>query len=191
MSSKLIMQKGVLEKIKLTYEDYQRLPEDSLYELIEERLVMTTSPKIKHQIISRRLEFYLRKFVTENNIGEVFDAPCDVYLDSENVVQPDLFFISKDRAHIITETNIQGAPDFVVEILSEATFHRDTVKKKNLYSKFRVREYWIVFPEERLVEVHNLTESGQYQLYNTYYENQVLKSLFLSWFELNLESIFR
>ncbi len=59
------------------------------------------------------IEFILEKFVTENNLGEVFYAPYDVYLDEENVVQPDILFISKERLHIIGEKNVQGAPDLV------------------------------------------------------------------------------
>ena len=62
---------------------------------------MTPSPVPSHQRISGKLEFKLREFTTKNKIGEVFDAPCDVYLDNENVVQPDILFISKDRLDII------------------------------------------------------------------------------------------
>ena len=61
---------------------------------------MTPSPVPRHQRISRKIEFMLEKFVSENDLGEVFDAPCDVHLDDENVVQPDILFISKDRLNI-------------------------------------------------------------------------------------------
>lgn len=104
----------ITDKKKYTYEDYLKTPDDERYELIE-----STIPK--HQRISRELEFCLLQFLKANNLGEVFYAPCDVYLDDENVVQPDILFISKERANIIGEKNIQGAPDIVIEIISEDT----------------------------------------------------------------------
>jgi Uma2 family endonuclease len=115
------MAPAVIEKKKYTYEDYLKTPEDERYELIEGEMLMTPSPITRHQRISRELEFEILKFVRENALGEVFDAPYDVYLDDENVVQPDILFISKDRLNIIGEKNIQGAPDLVIEIISENT----------------------------------------------------------------------
>src|SRR3989337_2491470 len=99
------------EKRKYTYEDYLKTPDDERYELIGGELLMTPSPVPRHQRISRKIEFMLEKFVTEKDLGEVFDAPCDVHLDNENVVQPDILFISKDRLNIIGENNIECAPD--------------------------------------------------------------------------------
>jgi len=84
------MATSLIEKKKYTYEDYLKTPDDKRYELIEGELLMTPSPITNHQRISGRIEFALRKFVSENDLGEVFDAPYDVYLDDENVVQPDI-----------------------------------------------------------------------------------------------------
>ncbi|MCF6153196.1 Uma2 family endonuclease [Candidatus Kuenenia stuttgartiensis] len=83
----------------------------------------------------------------DNNLGEVFDAPYDVYLDEENVVPPDILLVSRDRLSIIGEKNIQGSPDMVIKIVSENSAYRDIVQKKNLYARFGVKEYWIVIPE--------------------------------------------
>ncbi len=80
---------------------------------------MTPAPIPKHRKISRELEFEILKFVKANDLGEVFYAPCDVYLDDENIVQPDILFVSGERLNIIGEKNIQGAPDLVIEIISE------------------------------------------------------------------------
>ena len=90
------MATATTEKKKYTYADYLKTPDDERYELIEGQLLMTPAPIIRHQRISRKIEFMLEKYVTENDLGEVFDAPCDVHLDNENVVQPDLLFISKE-----------------------------------------------------------------------------------------------
>ncbi len=177
------------EKKKFTYEDYLRTHETKRYELIEGELIMTPSPAPSHQRISRKIEFILETFVTENNLGEVFYAPCDVYLDNENVVQPDILFISKDRLHIIGEKNIQGALDLVIEIISENSAYRDMVQKKKLYAKSGAKEYWIVIPEEELIEIHLLRENI-YHLGNTYRKNHALESPTLSGFKLNIQEIF-
>ncbi len=183
------MPETVIEKKRYTYEDYLKTPEDTRYELIEGDLLMTPSPVTKHQRISGKLEFELRKFVTENNLGEVFDAPYDVYLDDENVLQPDILFISQERLNIIGEKNIQGAPDLVIEIISENTAYRDFVQKKKLYAKFRIKEYWIVIPGEELIEVYVLKDNT-YMLYKTYNKNDALESSVLKDLKLELRDIF-
>ena len=90
MLSRSAMASTATEKRKCTYEDYLKTPDDERYELIGGELLMTPSPVPKHQRISRKIEFMLEKFVSENDLGEVFYAPCDVHLDDENVVQPDM-----------------------------------------------------------------------------------------------------
>jgi Uma2 family endonuclease len=180
---------SVVEKKKYTYEDYLKTPEDERYELIEGELLMTPSPIPRHQRISGKLEFELRKFVTENNLGEIFDAPCDVYLDNENVVQPDILFISKERLNIIGEKNIQGAPDLVIEIISEDTAYRDLIQKKKLYARFGVKEYWIVIPGEELIEVYVLKDNA-YMVYKTFNKNETLESPYLKNLKIELKSIF-
>ncbi len=183
------MAPAVTEKKKLTYEDYLKTPEDERYELIEGELVMTPSPVPRHQRISGRLEFELRKFTTENDLGEVFDAPCDVYLDDENVVQPDILFISKDRLNIIGEKNIQGAPDIAIEIISESSAYRDFVQKKRLYARFGVREYWIVIPEEESIQIYILKDNA-YTLHSTSRKHETLESYTLKELKMELKNIF-
>ena len=179
----------VLEKKKYTYEDYLKTPEDKRYELINGELLMAPSPIPNHQRISGKLEFMVKKFITENNVGEVFYAPCDVYLDNENVVQPDILFISKDKLGIIGEKNIQGAPDLVIEIISESSVYRDMVQKKKLYARFGVKEYWIVIPDEKEIEVYILKDNT-YQLYQTYGKADTLESLALKGLKIVLKEIF-
>lgn len=183
------MSPTITEKKRYTYEDYLKTPDDKRYELINGELIMTPSPVPNHQRISGKLEFVLRKFITGNNLGEVFYAPCDVYLDNENVVQPDILFISKDRLNIIGEKNIQGAPDLVIEIISENSVYRDVVQKKKLYAKFNVKEYWIVIPEEKEVEVYVL-KGEAYRLYKTYTKVDILESAPLKGLKIALKEIF-
>lgn len=177
------------ETKKYTYEDYCKISNDKRYELIEGELLMTPSPITNHQRISRRLEFILEKFITENNLGELFYAPYDVYFDNENVVQPDLLFISKDRLHIIGEKNVQGVPDLVIEIISENSAYRDMVQKKKLYAKFGVKEYWVVIPEGEEIEIYTLKDNT-FQIYKAYGKDDTLESNVLESLKIGLMDIF-
>lgn len=147
---------------KLTYEDYAAIPEDGLrHEIIDGEHYVNPAPFTKHQATSRRLEFALLKYLEQRRIGTVFHAPCDVVLSNVNVVQPDILYIANEHEQIITEKNIQGAPDLVIEILSESTRRLDEITKRNLYERFGVAEYWVVDPVEDTVKIYRLT-SGRY-----------------------------
>lgn len=84
-------------------------------------------------------------------------APYDVVLSDEDVVQPDLLFISATRLSIVTDINVRGTPDLIVEILSEATRKRDEVTKRKLYERYGVQEYWLVDPELETVKILRLS----------------------------------
>ncbi|MEW6002723.1 MAG: Uma2 family endonuclease [Nitrospirota bacterium] len=183
------MKTSTIEKRKYTFEDYLKTPEDKRYELIEGELIMTPSPVPYHQWISKNIGYELEKFVREKNLGKVFYAPCDVYLDNENVIQPDILFISKERLDIIGEKNIQAAPDLVIEILSETSAYRDLVKKKRLYAQFGVKEYWIVDPEEKTAEIYSLKDNT-FILTKSFTEKDSLESPLLSAIEIKLAQVF-
>jgi Uma2 family endonuclease len=183
------MTQAVLAKKKYTYEDYLKTPENERYELIGGELVMTPPPKTDHQSVSAELQFRIMKFVKENGLGRVFDAPYDVYLDEETVLQPDLLFISKDRQNIIGEDNVKGAPDLVIEILSESTAYRDTIQKKILYAKFGVKEYWIVAPKEAVIELYTLKDR-EYALAGTFRKDKTIESRVLAGLKIDLQDIF-
>ena len=142
----------------LTYADYAALPDDGhRYQLLEGELVMTPSPRAWHQQVSYQLEFKLLAHVQEHDLGQMFHAPLDVTLDDHNVVQPDIFFISKERAGILQDGRILGAPDLCVEILSPGTVRLDRVRKLELYARFDVTHYWIVDLEARTIEEYALS----------------------------------
>jgi Uma2 family endonuclease len=137
-----------------TYEDYKLLPEDKRYEIVEGELFVTPAPSVRHQSILVRLILRLATFVEAGNCGKVLPAPTDVILANENVVQPDLLFVGRDRQDIIDPGGgVHGAPDLVVEILSPSTASRDQVIKRKLYGRYGVREYWIVDPVTESIEV--------------------------------------
>ena len=183
------MTTATTDKKKYTYADYLKTPDDERYELIEGELLMTPSPVMRHQRISRKMLIAIDNHVTDNDLGEVFDAPSDVYLDNENVVQPDILFVSKERLDIIGEKNIQGAPDLVIEIISESTAYRDLVQKKKLYVRFGVKEYWIVIPEESSVDIFTLKDNA-FVLHKSYGKDDILQSSLLKKLKLELKKIF-
>lgn len=137
---------------KLTYRDYESLPEGAPYQLIDGELVMTPSPTFDHQQIVLALASLLRAFVLERNLGKVVVAPMDVYLTEDDVYQPDIIFISNERKKIIQE-RIKGVPDLIVEVLFPSNAYLDLVRKKNVYEATGVKEYWIVDPMEKSIDV--------------------------------------
>jgi Uma2 family endonuclease len=144
---------------KLTYEDYVLLPEDLLrHEILDGEHYVTPSPMKVHQSSSGHLFARLYLFVTEHELGTVLYAPFDVLLSPHDIVQPDLLFVSNERAAILTEANAQGAPDMVVEVLSNSTRRRDETLKRDRYERFGVLEYWLVDPLRRTVRI--LRRSG-------------------------------
>lgn len=125
---------------------------------------MTPAPAPRHQTVSRRLQFALMKQLEETGLAQVFDAPIDLMLDDETVVQPDLVVVSKAREGIITNRGIEGVPDLVVEILSPSSGERDLQLKLHLYERFGIPEYWVADPDLRTVTQWRLNSiDGRYQ----------------------------
>ena len=148
-------------RTKLTYEDYVRFPDDRLrHEIIDGEHFVTPVPVTRHQRISRRLLYSLEDYLQKHPIGEVFHAPFDVLLSEFDIVEPDLIYLSKARAYFLTEKNLQGPPDLVVEILSPGTRRRDERLKRDLYERVGVREYWLVDPGRNVVTVQRRGKSG-------------------------------
>lgn len=139
-----------------TYEDYYNLKDDKRHELIEGELIEMPAPNIKHQEISGNLEFLIRAYVKQKNLGKVYDAPTDVKFDEHHVIQPDILFISNEKKGIIKENCIEGTPDLVIEILSPSNQAYDKVKKFSVYEKFRVKELWIIDPDEQSIRIYVL-----------------------------------
>lgn len=165
------------------------MSEDKRYELIDGEFFMVPSPNEYHQRISRELEYALLGYVKKNTSGFVYDAPFDVVLSDEDVVQPDIIYVSKKRKNIITKDNIQGVPDLIVEILSPQTGYRDREIKRKLYFKYGVKEFWIVDPAKQTIEVLTLSKNG-YKTENIYPTDAVLYSPLLKGLEIDLNLVF-
>ena len=174
---------------KFTYEDYRNTPDGIRYELLDGELIEMPSPKEIHQRLVLLLGSLFLSFVSARKLGDAYIAPFDVVLSDTIVVQPDVIFVSNERSHIITEDNIRGAPDLVVEILSPSNARNDTEVKREFYERHGVNEYWMVDTDARNITVLFLGENG-YELAAIYGEGQTLTSPTLPGFSLNLDDIF-
>ncbi|MGZ5441840.1 MAG: Uma2 family endonuclease [Thermoanaerobaculia bacterium] len=172
--------------IKLTYEDYLAIPDDGRrHEIIDAEHYVNPAPNLKHQLVSIALSSALHQHVKTNRLGTVIASPFDVVLSQHDVVQPDIIYISHARMHLLTPTNLQGAPDLLIEILSTNRTYDEHVKYR-LYERAGVMEYWIVDPFAD--EVH------QFRLANQRYapvdRGDLLTSPLLPDFQLRIADLF-
>lgn len=145
----------------LTYDDLLAIPEDNVRrDLIDGELFVTPAPTRVHQRVvlelGSRLLAYAKKYG-----GEAHAAPLDIYLSHADVVEPDVLFVREEHMGRFEEGRFIGAPDLVVEVSSPSTRSRDRVRKRDLYERFGVQEYWFVDLEDDRVEVYRL-EGGRY-----------------------------
>ena len=131
----------------------------------------------------------MQAFVRERGLGKVYYSDTDVVLSDTDVVKPDLLFISREREHIITYANIQGAPDLVVEILSPSTSRRDWNEKRELYAEHDVKEYIVMDPSNKIVW-RMVLKDGTLEIENTYYEGDTIESSVLEGFIVAVNDIF-
>ncbi|NTU41780.1 MAG: Uma2 family endonuclease [Nitrospirales bacterium] len=171
---------------RYTYQDYRSWPDEERWEIIEGVAYnMSPAPTVKHQRIVGQLLRKAAEGIEERGCS-LFIAPTDVVFDDLNVVQPDVFVVCDKNK--ITEKNIKGVPDLIVEVISPSTGVKDKREKRNLYEKVGVKDYFIIFPEAELVEWYRL-EEGRYstpQIFN-WDETMRLASFDM---ELNLWEVF-
>jgi len=173
-----------------TYADYCRLPEDGwIYEIIEGELHMSPAPLTRHQLCKLTLASLMFAFVKQNKAGVVLDAPTDVMLPGlANPVQPDIVFVAKAHARIVKEERIEGVPDLMVEVLSPWNWMIDRHKKFAIYAKAGVREYWIVDPQARTIEVFVL-QRGAFALAGKHDVGKIAKSKVLKGFAVAVKEV--
>lgn len=134
--------------------DVRTMPDDrNRYETIAGELFVTPAPSLYHQAILSRLHLLLGGYVERHRLGHVWFAPVDVVFGPLTLVEPDLVFVAAVRRSVLTEREITGAPDLVVEVLSPATARTDRGRKRALYQEHGVGEYWVVDGELRRVEI--------------------------------------
>lgn len=141
-----------------TYSDLQAFPEDNLRrEIIDGELFVTAAPRIRHQRVVATLTGMLWQYANEQG-GEVFPAPTDVFFSDTSVVEPDVLFVRADHLDRLEERFVRSAPDVVVEISSPSTRKLELVRKRELYERFGVPEYWYVDLELDQIQIYRLTD---------------------------------
>ncbi|MFN3851018.1 MAG: Uma2 family endonuclease [Spirosomataceae bacterium] len=184
----------VVELKRISVQEFRQMEFDDndtfLYELIEGEMIKKSAPKPIHQRLSMRLSRAISNFIFGKNIGELFAAPIDVFLNEYNAVQPDLVFVSAQNQQIITDDGIVGVPDLVVEIISPSSVIRDRVDKKNLYERIGVKEYWIIDPQYQDIEVYTI-QNNRYELLSgvTMFEGE-FKSNAFEGIQIDLKGLF-
>jgi Uma2 family endonuclease len=177
------------EPKQATIEDYERLPEGAPYQLIGGELIMSPSPTPFHQGILQNLAFALNGFVEKNTLGKVFVAPLDIQLTEQDVYQPDILFVRKERVHLIGRKKFNIIPDLVIEILSPSNAYYDFVPKKSKYAEHGVAEYWIVDPEAETIEI--MVKDGEsYRTESFTRKTGMIESPMLSGFSMKVEEVF-
>jgi Uma2 family endonuclease len=150
------------QQLAYTARDYMAMPEGPpYYQLIEAELYISPSPHWRHQKISRNIERLIERNLQDHDIGELFHAPMDVIINETNVYQPDVLFFRYKSKAVLGKRCIEGAPDFVVEILSESTAHLDTDRKLKIYAGAGVKELWLVDPETKRIILYEFGKSTE------------------------------
>ena len=149
-------------RTKLTYDDFALFPDDGMrHELIDGEHYVTPSPNRKHQELIGRLHLLIAGWLQSHRVGRLYLAPFDVVISRFDVVEPDLLYMSNERAaRVLTDANVQGVPELVIEVGSPSTRTRDETIKRRLYGRSGVSEYWFVDPELDAVRVYRVGSKG-------------------------------
>jgi Uma2 family endonuclease len=176
-----------------TYEDYLRLPDDEQrYEIIHGVLYMTNAPTYDHQFAVSELHLQIGALVKQKKLGIVLTAPFEVHLSKTiKPVQPDVFFIAADKQPKAGDKYFEGVPDLIIEVISPSSVRTDRYIKFAAYEQVGVREYWLVDPKMRFVEIHLWSSDTQeYVLQNYVGIGEKIQSSVLPDLVIAVDSIF-
>jgi Uma2 family endonuclease len=180
--------------VKLTYDDFVLFPDDGQrHELIDGEHYVTPYPNMKHQRVLGNLFLVIASWLETHPVGEAFLSPFDVVFSNIDVVEPDLLYLSNERAaEALTPQHVRGVPELVVEIGSPGTRKRDETIKRRLYERSGVTEYWILDPELDVVRVYRrVGETFGRALELTREGGDVLTTPLLEGIQLPLGRVFR
>ncbi len=176
-------------KTRVTFEEYAALPEtNQIVELIDGEIVVNP-PLDVHQETLGEIYLSLRNLI---KVGKLRIAPTGLHFDDGNSFEPDLFWVSPENTQCFLEENGRywhGAPDLVIEILSPSTASDDRGIKYETYEKYGVREYWLVDPDAKFVEVYR-HEGGKFERQGVFKPNQPFSSAVLGGATIEIQSWF-
>ena len=182
----------VAEK-KITVEDFLKMEfegEDAYYELINGHIVKKSSPTPLHQEISQNLNILMDGFVRKKQLDKVYVTPTDVFLNKHSHVIPDILFIKKENLQIVDYKNgILGVPDLIVEIISPSSVLIDREDKKLVYENAGVKEYWLIDPRYRTIEIYE-NKNGRFKVVSSAVDEGKVQSVLLEGFEAEIKELF-
>ena len=174
----------------LTFDDYTRLtpPDSGNYELHNGKIIHMPSPLEPHQTLAFKLTLSLGNYIMKNKLGKLLFAPMDVIFNANDTMQPDILFVSNERLSII-DRQVKGAPDFIVEILSEGNTAKEMSYKKHVFETHGVREYWLInLAKQTITQYENIED--EFIIRNKINSDGTLSSVVFEGFTLNARDIF-
>lgn len=180
-------------RVRLTGADYMKLTPPShrgvRYQLIEGELIKMAGPNDPHQVFIGELYIEATIQVRALGIGETRISPYDAAIDEFNTFQPDMLYVSNERRHIFDGHGVTGAPDVVVEVLSESTRQRDLNVKLPVYGRNGVREAWMADPDAETVSKY-VGDGQSMALARVYGSDDILTSEVMPGVAIDLGPIF-
>jgi Uma2 family endonuclease len=175
----------------LTYDDYVRLtpPDSGNYELHNGQIVYMATPIPPHQIFSGNLFTEINIHVRPNKLGRVIAAPMDTVFTPNDTLQPDILFISNEKLYLVGAKKIEGAPDFIVEILSPSNTPKEMRYKKSVYELSGVREYWVVNLDKKTLTQYENT-NREFHVKRVFKQSDMLTSFVIQGFETAMSGLF-
>ncbi len=179
-----------------TYADYLLWQFQERVELLKGHILQMSAPSRYHQNISQNLSFLIARHLWKSPC-KVYSAPFDVRLphfsEKKNkniitVVQPDICVIC-DKTKLDKKGCI-GAPDFIIEILSPGNSRKEMKEKYEIYEEAGVKEYWLIHPDEKMVQRFVLNEQGKYIGLKPLVEDDIVTTMVLAGLEINLVDVF-
>jgi Uma2 family endonuclease len=177
---------------KVSYNEYLTWPDEPRYEIIDGIPFMQAAPSRQHQQIVTNFTGELYSFL-KGKPCEVYTSPFDVRLSAQKdddefqVVQPDISVVCDPKK--LDDKGCKGAPDLIVEVLSPSTWQRDRIEKLNWYQRFGVKEYLLIYPNEKIIEQYLINENGVYGVPNIFKTEDIFTSYIFPDFKLNLSNI--
>ena len=179
------------DKKFISYEEFEKIDiGNENLEFINGLVYMQAAPSVAHQTIVTNLSTEFGVYFRGKECRH-FVSSFDVIFknkDHKNKVQPDLTVICNKSG--LNENNYAGIPTLVVEVLSPSTTSKDYIEKMNLYMQFGVKEYWIIYPKSKTVEIFPLSENGTYSEPIIYSKNDVVRSEIFKDFSVSLQELF-